>query len=151
MRQHITIFLVSALILPACGGGAEEPASVLETIEVQAGDTPTTSLPTSPGEATAAAFRGISPPSLAVYATEPDSPTDICRGYTSSSSPFDIVTDHAADLEALGWDVSGLIRTGYRHTDRAEFTATKGDRRLHAAGVGDSPTRAAYVVCVRDI
>ena len=146
--RTIATVVASILLLAACSGGAEEPPSVLETVPGDAPAQTTSTAVAAPSEANVIAFQGVPPPTLAIYTSEGGSGSTACREYRSDATPTDIVTDHTTDLEALGWTVSDLIRTGYRHSDRASFSATKDGRNLHARGEGDTATSAVYVLCV---
>lgn len=146
--RPIAIIVASFLILASCGGGADEPPPVLDTAPGGDDGSVTSSTVTPPSEDNVIAFRGVPPPTLAIYVSEGGSGTTACREYESTSTPIEVVTGHTTDLETLGWTISDLVRTGYRHADPASFTATKDDRTLDARGDGDTATTSTYILCI---
>ena len=148
--RFITMLVIAVLLLAACGGGAEEPPPLLETVAGPGAEGTTSTTVVAPSEDNVIAFRGVPPPTLAIYTQEANAGGAACREYTSDATPNDIVTSHTNDLEALDWEVSSLLRSGYRHSDRASFTATKDGRTLEARGQGDGPASALYLLCISE-
>lgn len=148
MRQVAAIIAIALpLIMSGCAASSDDPASTV-TVAPESVDAATPEAVAPPSAENNAAFRGVPPPTHAIYTNESENAGKPCRDYTSAETPYTIVSDHVIDLEAVGWTVSNLVRTGYDHSSKANFTATADGRTLAAFGEGAGPNSSRYVVCI---
>lgn len=151
-RRLIIIAAAAALVLAACGGtdlGSDTTTTDATTSD--SGDTTGTTIDNTPSDANYAAFLGVPPPTTAIYTNESGTDTSPCREYESTETPYNIVTSHTEDLQALGWTVENLLRSGYQHENAASFGATKDGRALTARATGSGPTSSIYTLCITSI
>ncbi|MGI9665999.1 MAG: hypothetical protein ACR2N2_02700 [Acidimicrobiia bacterium] len=146
MIRRISLFAaLLAVGLSACSLSDDVPA---ETTVPPGGAEATSTTIAPPSEGNTESFRGIPPPTFATYAAESGSAQSPCREYTSTETPYTVATGHSEDLAALGWTVTNLFRTGYRHADGASFDATKDGRTIRVEGSGATETTSAYSICI---
>ena len=95
-------------------------------------------------------FEGVPHPENTTFLDETEGDDRYCRNYTSTATPYSIVSNYATLLAGAPylWDVGEVFKTGYEHDDTANFSATKDSREMAVMANGTGGFNSAMSVCI---